>query len=267
MSTTPNRPGLHPMLWVAAASITAVSLAGVAKLTGLLPDFSKPTAPEITASGPAQPAKPLEAPPPIAAAETTPALVAEQKVEPAAAKVEHAATAKPVAAKPKPHPKSTQAAAGNPPPADAIPAPADAPAPGESAHHRVVEAPAPTCRDCGVIEHIEAVQQKGEGSGLGAVGGAILGGVLGNQIGEGSGKKLARIGGAVLGGFAGNEAERRYRTVSHYQITVRLEDGTRRVIEQQSAPVWREGDAVRVQNGEILPRSQSPSAGRPASSF
>ena len=39
MSTHPNTPSLHPALWVAAASITAVSLAGVAKLTGLLPDF------------------------------------------------------------------------------------------------------------------------------------------------------------------------------------------------------------------------------------
>jgi hypothetical protein len=54
---------------------------------------------------------------------------------------------------------------------------------------------------------VEAVQQKGEGSGLGAVGGAILGGVLGHQVGEGSGKQIARIGGAVLGGLAGNEVE------------------------------------------------------------
>lgn len=267
MSTTPNRPGLHPMLWVAAASITAVSLAGVAKLTGLLPDFSKSAQPEVAANGPAQPVKPLEAPPPIAAAEPTPAPapVIEQKPEPAAAKAEHAAPAKPAPVKAKPHPKPAQAATGYPPPADATPAPANAPAPGEIARRRVVDAPAPICHDCGVIEHIEAVQQKGEGSGLGAVGGAILGGILGNQVGEGSGKQIARIGGAVLGGVAGNEAERRYRTVSHYQITVRLEDGSRRVIEQQSAPVWREGDAVRVQNGEILPRGQS--ASRPAASF
>ena len=75
-----------------------------------------------------------------------------------------------------------------PPPPDAVPLPP----PGGPRH--VVEAP-PVCRECGVIEHIEAIQQKGEGSGIGAVGGAILGGVLGHQVGEGSGKKLARIGG------------------------------------------------------------------------
>ncbi len=263
MSTNPNKPGLHPMLWVAAASVTAVSLAGVAKLAGVLPDLSKPAPIENVATAPAQPIKPLEAPAPIAAAEPAPApaSVVETKPEPLAAKAEHSspAPAKPAPPKPKPHPKPAQAAAaGNPPPADAVPAPRDTPAPGEYGGRRVADAPPAICRDCGVIEQIEAIQQKGEGSGLGAIGGAILGGVLGHQVGEGSGKQIARIGGAVLGGFAGNEAERRYRTVSHYQITVKLEDGTRRVIEQQSAPVWRVGDPVRVRNGQIVAGAEQP---------
>lgn len=246
------------MLWVAAASVTAVSLAGVAKLAGVLPDFSKSPAPESVATTPATPIKPIEAPPPIAAAEPTPAPA--PAVE---AKAEHnaPAPAKTAPPKPKPHPKPAQAAAGNPPPDDAVPAPRDAPPPGEHASRRVADAPPappPVCRDCGVIEHIEAIQQKGEGSGIGAIGGAILGGVLGHQVGEGSGKQIARIGGAVLGGLAGNEAERRYRTISHYQITVKLEDGTRRVIEQQSAPVWRVGDPVRVRNGQIVAGAEQP---------
>lgn len=258
MSTTPNKPGLHPMLWVAAASVTAVSLAGVAKLAGVLPDFSKPAEPESVATAPATPIKPIEEPPPIAAAEPTPA-----PAPAAEAKAEHSAPApaKTAPPKPKPHPRPAHAAAGNPPPDDAVPAPRDAPPPGEHASRRVADAPPappPICRDCGVIENIEAIQQKGEGSGLGAIGGAILGGVLGHQVGEGSGKQIARIGGAVLGGFAGNEAERRYRTVSHYQITVKLEDGTRRVIEQQSAPVWRVGDPVRVRNGQIVAGAEQP---------
>ena len=48
MSTTPSRTALHPMLWVAAASVTAFSLAGVAKLTGLLPE-SGTAAPQTSA--------------------------------------------------------------------------------------------------------------------------------------------------------------------------------------------------------------------------
>uniref|UniRef100_UPI0035B20E80 hypothetical protein n=1 Tax=Zoogloea sp. TaxID=49181 RepID=UPI0035B20E80 len=76
MSTHPN-PSLHPALWVAAASVTAVSLAGVAKLTGLLPDFGS-TPPAVTETA-ATPTAPLEAPPPqITAAPAVPAVAPEQ---------------------------------------------------------------------------------------------------------------------------------------------------------------------------------------------
>ena len=268
MSTTPSRTALHPMLWVAAASVTALSLAGVAKLTGLLPESGsaapqtsavtgaaapEPVAPtRLATAEPAEPAAPAAAP--------APALKAEHH-EPAPAVKHTPARPKPAAA--------PAVAKGNPPPADAVPAPRDAQPPTDHTARRVADAPpaAPVCRDCGVIENIEAIQQKGEGSGLGAVGGAILGGVLGHQVGEGSGKQIARIGGAVLGGFAGNEAERRYRTISHYQITVRLDDGTRRVIEQQSAPAWHEGDAVRIRNGEIVPRQAQGSGSQQPANF
>ena len=77
MSTHPNTPSLHPALWVAAASITAVSLAGVAKLTGLLPDFGS-TPPAVTETV-ATPTAPLEAPPPqIATTPAAPAVAPEQ---------------------------------------------------------------------------------------------------------------------------------------------------------------------------------------------
>jgi outer membrane lipoprotein SlyB len=246
MSTTPAPQGLHPMLWVAAASVTAVSLAGIAKLTGLLPgDGPAHSTTEAVVSAPADgPAPALVAPPAKVAA-------AEPEAAPAAPKhkeVTHAA--KPPQAKAHSKPQAHPAVAStNPPPADAIPAPPPAVANGS---RRVADVPPPVCHDCGVIESVEAIQQKGEGSGLGAVGGAILGGVLGHQVGEGSGKQLARIGGAVLGGFAGNEVERRARTVSHYQVTVRMDDGTRRVITEQNAPEWHSGDQVRVRNGEIV---------------
>ena len=88
--------------------------------------------------------------------------------------------------------------------------------------------------------------------------GAVAGGLLGHQIGEGSGKQIARIGGAVLGGLAGNEAEKRYRAVSHYRIGVRMDDGSYRVVEQQEAPAWRRGDAVRLQNGGIVAGGAAP---------
>lgn len=50
-------------------------------------------------------------------------------------------------------------------------------------------------------------------SGTGAVIGAIAGGVIGNSVGDGDGRKVATVLGAVLGGAIGNGAERnnRYR--------------------------------------------------------
>lgn len=247
MSTTQARQGLHPMLWVAAASVTAVSLAGVAKLTGLLPGSDTPEPPkqEAVVSAPAStPAPAVVAPPAkLAAVEQE----AAPKTEPAPVLAPRKEVAKPVHAKEHTRPHVTKT-----PSSPAVTG--DYPPPN-------TPAPPPVCRDCGVIESVEAIQQKGEGSGIGAVGGAILGGVLGHQVGEGSGKQLARIGGAVLGGFAGNEAERRARTVSHYQVTVRMDDGTRRVITEQNAPAWRSGDPVRVRNGEIVARQAQGSSG------
>jgi uncharacterized protein YcfJ len=39
--------------------------------------------------------------------------------------------------------------------------------------------------------------------------GAVVGGLLGNQVGSGNGRKLATIAGAIGGGYAGNEIAKR----------------------------------------------------------
>ena len=251
---THNAPTLHPMLWLAAASVTAVSLAGVAKLAGFMPaPGDAPVAALAAAPMPAaEPAQaPVARPLPPAYTEAVPAHEAKPR---------RLVSAPREAARPAPAPT----AAGSLPPADVVPV---LPAPrADAAPRRVVDAPPAVCRECGVVESIEAVQQKGEASGLGAVGGALLGGVLGHQVGEGSGKQIARIGGAVLGGLAGNEVEKRYRAISHYRIGVRMEDGSYRIVEQQNAPAWRRGDAVRVENGGIVAGGAAP-AGAGSSAF
>jgi len=84
----------------------------------------------------------------------------------------------------------------------------------------------------------------------------VIGGVLGNQVGRGSGRTVARIGGAILGGLAGNEVEKNARSTEHYVITVRMEDGSRRTIEQKSAPQWSEGQKVRLDGDTIHSRGE-----------
>ena len=107
------------------------------------------------------------------------------------------------------------------------------------------------CAECGVVELVREITTKGEGSGVGAVGGAVVGGVLGHQVGGGSGQKIATVAGAVGGAIAGNEIEKRVNSGKSYEITVRLEDGSSRVISEATAPTWRTGDRVRIVNGVI----------------
>jgi outer membrane lipoprotein SlyB len=107
------------------------------------------------------------------------------------------------------------------------------------------------CAECGVVQSVREIETKGEGSGLGAVGGAVVGGVLGHQVGGGSGQKIATVVGAVGGAVAGNEVEKRVKSGKSYEITVRLEDGSSRVINEATAPSWRPGDRVKVVNGVI----------------
>lgn len=49
------------------------------------------------------------------------------------------------------------------------------------------------------------ISDRNEGA---AIAGAIIGGVLGNQVGSGSGRVAATLGGAVAGGYVGNEVGR-----------------------------------------------------------
>ncbi len=107
------------------------------------------------------------------------------------------------------------------------------------------------CAECGVIESVREIQHHGEGTGLGAVGGAVVGGLLGNQVGAGRGNTAATVIGAVGGVVAGNEIEKRVKSTKGYEITVRFDDGSSRVISAASMPAWRTGDHVKVVDGVI----------------
>lgn len=107
------------------------------------------------------------------------------------------------------------------------------------------------CSSCGVIESVREVSSGGEGSGLGAAGGAVVGGLLGHQVGGGSGKQIATVVGAVGGAVAGNEVEKRVKSTRSYDITVRLDDGSTRVISEANQPSWRNGDHVKIIDGII----------------
>jgi outer membrane lipoprotein SlyB len=107
------------------------------------------------------------------------------------------------------------------------------------------------CANCGQIESVQEIVTQGAGTGLGAVGGAVVGGAIGNQVGAGRGKDLATVAGAVGGALAGNEIEKRAKSIRSYAITVRLNDGSSRVIYETNPPTWKVGDEVRITNDMI----------------
>ena len=137
------------------------------------------------------------------------------------------------------------------------PAPHAAPKPVHAQRGTVQAAPAQqvasVCSTCGKVESVAAVKQKGEGTGLGVVGGAVVGGLLGHQVGGGSGKNVATVLGAVGGGVAGNEVEKRARSTTLYQVKVRMEDGSLRTVTQGTAPAI--GQKVTVDGSTLRSRA------------
>jgi outer membrane lipoprotein SlyB len=113
----------------------------------------------------------------------------------------------------------------------------------------------PVCSNCGTVESLHAVQQPAQPSGLGIAAGAVVGGLLGNQVGGGNGKTLATVAGVVGGGFAGNEVEKRTRSTTTYNVRVRMQDGSARTFPNAGGNAWQVGDRVRVVDGALTARA------------
>ena len=103
-----------------------------------------------------------------------------------------------------------------------------------------------TCTDCGTLQSMRYVEEKGQASGVGAVAGGVVGGVLGHQIGSGRGNTAATIVGAGAGVYAGNEVEKNRNTKKYWNVAVKMENGTTRNYTYDNKPEFREGDRVKT---------------------
>ncbi|RUR66824.1 glycine zipper 2TM domain-containing protein [Variovorax guangxiensis] len=134
--------------------------------------------------------------------------------------------------------------------------PQAAPAPANSTTVAAAEpAPAmpaaPACAVCGRVESVRPVQRQQKTTGVGAVTGGVVGGLVGNQFGHGNGRVATTVLGAVGGGFAGNAIEKHVRTVTVYEVGVRMDDGRLRTVETKTAPPI--GKPVTLQRGVLRP--------------
>jgi outer membrane lipoprotein SlyB len=217
MAGVMEKSRLHPLVGAAAVAVILVSVTGVAALMGWIPGSrgqhvaGEPSAP-VAASGAAATTAGV-APATVAA---TPASVAPPERAPA-----------PAVVAPSAPPPQTLAARESP------------------SVHRVIDETA------GQVVSVTPIQTRAPTSGVGAVGGAVVGGLLGNQVGHGHGRQLATIAGALGGGLAGNSVEGHVRTQTRYSVRVHMDSGAYRTFEYPSAPAVGVGDRVHVEHGAL----------------
>lgn len=166
---------IHPLMAAAAVSVVIVSLAGAAAITGLLPTSHGAPAPALSA---------------IPAAPLTQVDAAQPQY--AAAPQQYAPAPQAYAAEPEPMPVQRAPVVKHTAP-----------------HHKVVHHHTQVARNDDQQNYsAPAVQQapapaKPNYVGIGV--GAVVGGLLGNQVGGGNGKKLATVAGVIGGGMLGNQ--------------------------------------------------------------
>ncbi|KAA0998197.1 glycine zipper 2TM domain-containing protein [Paraburkholderia panacisoli] len=221
-SNMPPRGRIHPLVAGAAVAVILASATGIAAMTGILPTSRAVTAP---------PTQAVAAAAPVASAPvTSPQSYVEQRATqeaPAQPRVHHHRSA-PVEQAPRYANNDTYQSQAQP-------------------------APRPVAFDpnAGEVVAVNVVQEPEPTTGLGAVGGAVAGGLLGNQVGGGRGRVLATIAGAVGGGLAGNGIEHAVRKSTTYQVQVRMQDGSNRNFTYTTQPQVQVGERVRV-SGDSL---------------
>lgn len=214
-----SRSGLHPLVAAAAIAVIVMCAVGVAAVMGWLPSPS---------------ANPHADTPVVEAGPEGANLAPAPGAQPGQQQAQQAQQSAPQTQQARPASASAPRAA--------------APAPAKQA-----------CQSCGVVETIRQVQVPVKDNSdhlVGTIGGGVVGGVVGNQFGGGSGKTALTVLGAVGGALAGREVERNIRqqqTVTHYELTVRMSDGSARQFRSAQPFAFASGDHVRVENNQLLP--------------
>lgn len=236
MSATPMK--IHPLVAAAAGAVIVVSLVGTAALLDWLPGSHSDT----DTSSVAHPA--------VTTSENASNAVADTAAKPAKTASE-SSTQRAAQASPPTHKAQSTIARAPAHGSTQTSAPAMA---GMPPPMPPVSQATPVCAVCGKVLGARTVEAQAKPSGVGVVAGAVVGGLLGNQVGGGSGKTLATVAGAVGGGYAGNAIEKRTRKAVAYEVDVQMEDGTRRSFRYDAAPAWRPGDRVKLVDGTLAAR-------------
>ena len=107
------------------------------------------------------------------------------------------------------------------------------------------------CATCGVIDGYSIVKVQGQNNGVGAVAGGLGGALVGSQIAGRHDRTLGGVIGAVGGGLLGNAIETHQRTVTEYDVRVRMADGSIRTVRQSTVP--NVGQRVNIEGHTLHP--------------
>ncbi|SFN93112.1 glycine zipper 2TM domain-containing protein [Xenorhabdus japonica] len=105
----------------------------------------------------------------------------------------------------------------------------------------------------GTILSVRPVTIKGKQAGdpnvLGFIGGAVLGGLLGNTIGGGSGQRLTTAAGAIAGGLAGQGIEGAIDQTKGVELNIRTDNGKNIIVVQKlDRTAFSRGQRVQIAN-------------------
>ena len=106
----------------------------------------------------------------------------------------------------------------------------------------------------GTVQRIEVIETTQQTGGGGTVLGALVGGVVGNQVGHGSGRAAATALGAFGGAVLGNKADHDQAAANSgtvYRVTVQFDDGHARRFDYGALNGLQAGDRVRLQGGQL----------------
>lgn len=104
------------------------------------------------------------------------------------------------------------------------------------------------CDRCALVTEVHTEKRKGQASAVGTVGGAVVGGVVGNKVGDSG---VATVGGAVVGGLLGREIEKQVKKHTVWVVSATRRDGTVLRHEFNQDPQLKAGDTVQAE-GEGL---------------
>src|SRR5471030_2714223 len=236
----PRNRRIHPLVATAAGAVIVASLAATAAVTGLFPKASS-TSPTNDQTQAAQVAtQPANQP-------------ATQPAEPTAAQQQQAQQAQQeeLAQQQAQQRAAAQAAQQQQQPAPQV---AQQPVPVQQQPNYAQQQPAQPayCSSCGTVEAISAVRHEVQGTGIGAVGGAVAGGLIGNQFGRGGCLTGMTILGALGGVLGGNAVEKHLRSTTYYSVRVHLESGKTRYFTYRQPPRFNQGQRVRIENGTLV---------------